>query len=72
MEKMPFTEKCPTENGIFALFSPKIRTWSNMPLKVGFIQPFIGLVTDLSTSNSYCHDKFKDYSVNSRDSLLDC
>jgi hypothetical protein len=36
------------ENAIFALFSPKNRTWQTMPLKVGFIPGFRGLLTDCS------------------------
>jgi hypothetical protein len=36
------------ENGIFALFSHKIRTWTTMPLKVVFIPGFRGLLTDCS------------------------
>jgi hypothetical protein len=37
-----------TKNGIFALFSTKIRTWTTIPLNVGFIPGFRGLVTDWS------------------------
>jgi hypothetical protein len=36
----------PAENGMFALFSLKIQTWQTMPLKVGIILGFRGLVTD--------------------------
>jgi hypothetical protein len=32
-----FLGEIQAENGIFALFSPKIRTWITMPLKVGII-----------------------------------
>jgi hypothetical protein len=34
------------ENGIFALFRTTIRTWTTIPLKVGFIPGFKGLLTD--------------------------
>jgi hypothetical protein len=36
------------EKGIFALFRLKIRTWRTMPLKVGIIATFRGLLTDWS------------------------
>jgi hypothetical protein len=38
----------PVENGIFALFRPKIRTWGMMPLKGHIIATFRGLLTDIS------------------------
>jgi hypothetical protein len=36
------------ENGIFALFRLKIRIWTTMPLKVGFMPGFRGLLSDCS------------------------
>jgi hypothetical protein len=36
------------EKGIFALFRLKIRTWTTMPLKVGIIATFRGLLSDCS------------------------
>jgi len=36
------------ENGIFALFRPKIRTWTTMPLKGHIIATFRGLLSDCS------------------------
>jgi hypothetical protein len=45
---MPIYKGFQAKNGIFALFSPKIRTWTTMPLKVGFIPGFRGLLTDCS------------------------
>jgi hypothetical protein len=36
------------ENAFFALFRPKIRTWTTMPLKVGIIATFRGLLSDPS------------------------
>jgi hypothetical protein len=44
--KCLFLKGFQAENGIFALFSTKIRTWQIMPLKVGFIYGFRGLLTD--------------------------
>jgi len=44
--KCIFLKAFQAENGIFALFSPKIWTWTTMPLKVGFFPGFRGLVTD--------------------------
>jgi hypothetical protein len=38
------------ENAIFALFRSKIRTWTTMPLKVGIIATFRGLLSDCSLS----------------------
>jgi hypothetical protein len=37
------------ENGKKALFRPKIQTWTTMPLKVGIIATFRGLLSDWST-----------------------
>jgi hypothetical protein len=34
------------EKGIFALFRLEIRTWTTMPLKVGIIATFRGLLSD--------------------------
>jgi hypothetical protein len=36
------------ENGKNAISSLKIRTWTNIPLKVGFIATFRGLLSDCS------------------------
>jgi hypothetical protein len=36
------------ENAFFAIFSTKIKTWTTMPLKVGFIPGFRGLLSDCS------------------------
>jgi hypothetical protein len=47
--KCLFLKAFQAENGIFALFSPKILTWTTMPLKVGFIPGFRGLLSDCST-----------------------
>jgi hypothetical protein len=47
--KCLFLKGFQAENGIFALFSTKIRTWQTMPLKVGFIPGFRRLLTDLLT-----------------------
>jgi hypothetical protein len=43
---MAFQGEISTENGIFALFRPKIWTWTTVPLKVGFIPGFKGLLND--------------------------
>jgi hypothetical protein len=34
------------ENGKKGIYSPKIRTWATMPLKVGIIGTFRGLLSD--------------------------
>jgi hypothetical protein len=44
--KCLFLKGFQAENAIFALFSPKIRTWQTVPLKVGFFPGFRGLLTD--------------------------
>jgi hypothetical protein len=36
------------ENGIYAISRLKIRTWTTMPLKVGIIATFRGLLSDCS------------------------
>jgi len=46
--KRAFPVEISAENGIFALFSLKIRTWTTMPLKVGIIATFRGLLSDCS------------------------
>jgi hypothetical protein len=46
---MPIYRDFLAENGIFAIFRLKIRTWQTMPLKVGFIPGFRGLPTDWSS-----------------------
>jgi ABC-type uncharacterized transport system permease subunit len=46
--KCLFLKAFQAENGIFTLFSPKIRTWQTMTLKVGFFPGFKGLLTDCS------------------------
>jgi hypothetical protein len=45
---MHFQRIISAENGIFALFSTKIRTWTMMPLKGDIIATFRGLLTDCS------------------------
>jgi hypothetical protein len=49
---MAFQGKILAENGKKGIFSLKIRTWTTMPLKVGFIPGFRGLLTDCSISSS--------------------
>jgi hypothetical protein len=59
---MAFQLEIPAKNAFFALFSPKIQTWTTMPLKVGFFPGFRGLLTDCSlrrngkksTEDRYC------------------
>jgi hypothetical protein len=46
MAKMAFQGEISAENAFFALFRPKIRTWQTMPLKVGIIATFRGLLSD--------------------------
>jgi len=46
MEKWHFKGGISAENALFAISRLKIRTWITMPLKVGFIPGFRGLVTD--------------------------
>jgi hypothetical protein len=56
--KMPFPRKISAENGIFALFSPKILTWQTMPFKVGIIATFRGLLSDCSPFYRLSDKKF--------------
>jgi hypothetical protein len=43
---MAFQGEISAEKAFFALFSLKIRTWTTMPLKVGIIATFRGLLSD--------------------------
>jgi hypothetical protein len=45
---MAFQGKILAEKDKKGIFRPKIRTWTTMPLKVGIINTFRGLVTDNS------------------------
>jgi len=48
MAKMPLPGKISSENSKKDLSSTKIRTWITMPLKVGIIATFKGLLSDCS------------------------
>jgi hypothetical protein len=48
MARIQFPGKILAEKGKKGIFSTKIWTWTTMPLKVGFIPGFRGLVTDCS------------------------
>jgi len=54
------------ENGIFALFSLKIQTWTTMPLKVGFIPGFRGLLSDISICSLPNYSITFDYTCTNR------
>jgi hypothetical protein len=45
---MPIFKGFSGEDGIFAIFKPKIQTWAIMPLKISFIITLSGLFTDFS------------------------
>jgi hypothetical protein len=50
---MAFQGEISAEKGKNGISSTKIRTWQTMPLKVGFIPGFRGLLTDQSLSYSH-------------------
>jgi len=45
---MPFLGENSAEKGKKGISKPKIRTWTTMPLKVGIIATFRGLLSDWS------------------------